>query len=55
MESAAEATETASKAMELSAKEFEQANLMLQAETPSMIAEIETAAKEYSELGHTLK
>ena len=55
MESAAEATETASKAMELSAKEFEQSNLMLQAETPTMMAEIEAAAKEYNELGQTLK
>ena len=55
MESAAKATETASKAMEQSAKEFEQANLMLLADTPAMIAEMEAAAKEYNELGHTLK
>lgn len=54
MESAALATETASKAMEQSAKEFEQTSLLLQADSPSMIAEIEAAAQEYHQLGQTL-
>ncbi|KAL0035646.1 hypothetical protein WJX79_005513 [Trebouxia sp. C0005] len=54
MEQAALATEIASKAMEQSAKEFEQTSLMFQADTPTMIAEIEAAAHEYRELGHTL-
>ena len=54
MESAALATEVASKAMEQSAKEFEQTSLLFQADTPAMIAEIEAAAAEYRELGHTL-
>ncbi len=54
MESAALATETASKAMEQSAKEFEQTSLIFQADTPAMIAEIEAAAHEYNELGRTL-
>ena len=54
MEKAALAVETASKAMERSAKEFEQTNLMFQADTPAMIAEIEATAQEYRELGHTL-
>lgn len=54
MESAAQATETASKAMEQSAKEFEQTSLLLQADSPSMIAEIEAAAQEYHQLGQTL-
>lgn len=54
MESAALATEVASKAMEQSAKEFEQTSLLFQTDTPAMIAEIEAAAAEYRELGHTL-
>lgn len=54
MEQAALATEVASKAMEQSAKEFEQTSLIFQADTPTMIAEIEAAAHEYRELGHTL-
>lgn len=54
MESAAQATETASKAMEQSAKEFEHTSLLFQADTPSMIAEIEAAAQEYHQLGQTL-
>lgn len=54
MESAAQATETASKAMEQSAKEFEQTSLLLQADSPSMIAGIEAAAQEYHQLGQTL-
>ena len=54
MEKAALATETASKAMERSAKEFEQTNLMFQEDCPSMIAEIEASAREYRELGQTL-
>ena len=54
MESAAQATEVASKAMEQSAKEFEQTSLLFQADTPSMIAEIEAAAQEYHQLGQTL-
>lgn len=54
MEQAALATETASKAMEQSAKEFEQTSLMFQADMPAMMTEIEAAAHEYRELGHTL-
>ena len=54
MESAAQATETASKAMEQSAKEFEHTSLLFQADTPSMIAEIKAAAQEYHQLGQTL-
>lgn len=54
MDKAALATETASKAMQKSAKEFEKTNLMFQADTPAMITEIEAAAQQYKELGQTL-